>query len=83
MKVKNVIELLSKLDEDEELVIDWSSKEWFEMDIDRQISEEAWLFVCRWTLAREEYVVKDKLDLMKDGLANYETKLMFGLLGDE
>lgn len=80
MKVSKVMELLSQLDGDEELVIDWSSKEWFEMDIDRQISEEAWQFVCRWTVAREEYVVKDKLDLMKDGLANYETKLILEML---
>ena len=83
MKVKNVIELLSKLDEDEELVIDWSSKAWFEMDIDKRISQEAWEWVVRWTHSREEYLLQDRLDQMEQGLSDYETKLMFDTLGDK
>ena len=74
MKVRNVIEFLSQLDEDEEIVIDWSSKKWFEMDIDKQISEEAWQWVVRFTTGRDVYVIQDRLEIMKYGLADYEKR---------
>ena len=48
MKVKKVLEILNELPLDEDLVIQWYTKEDIENNLERKITREVWEDVCSY-----------------------------------
>jgi hypothetical protein len=74
MKVSTVINMLSTLNPDDEVVIDWWTQEWFEEVAGKKISPVGWQWVVSWARRYDEEVSAEQRNILLDGLADWEKR---------